>query len=380
MLNKKRSLVRLLVLVTICGGAFILIGGAIASFFFYSVFIIVLYATGVFLLKKSNTKVQRTLSHQRVTVGDSLRISISIHQKRYIPFYWTMIRDCNDIHHLSSIGTTCFILSANQTQLCTYGLYHLRRGVYHFSGIEVTQGDRFGLIQRSFQVPLHDEIWVYPKIYPLQYEWQGVGQETTLQMIHKRSPRGITTGIRDYQSGDRLQMIHWKTSARGLGLKVRLDEEATSSHSCMILFDLRSKKADFEIVVSFVASLAHYFFERARSFSVVFVGESIDSLLVRTKGHVQQLMERLTQIQPVDSTDIKFQSLSSYVVQARHLCVVSANLNQEMNQFVQGIQTKTTIDLFLLHEPASKQLTGSVPIWNIQQDEHGFALRGVIRG
>ena len=91
-----------------------------------------------------------------------------------------------------------------------------KRGVYRMNALEGKSTFPFGLFERSFSVPLEEEILVYPKPIevkvklPLSKPRRGKGES----FLHfRRSGEGAVEGIKEY-AGEGMRLIHWKAFAK----------------------------------------------------------------------------------------------------------------------------------------------------------------------
>ena len=91
-----------------------------------------------------------------------------------------------------------------------------KRGVYKLQTLEVRSTFPFGLFERSFYIPLKEEILVYPKPLevrvrpPISKPKRGEGEG----FIRFRSAEGASVeGIKEY-AGEGMRLIHWKAFAK----------------------------------------------------------------------------------------------------------------------------------------------------------------------
>lgn len=139
-----------------------------------------------------------------------------------------------------------------------------RRGVYPLGPLALRSGDIFGLFTRSRTLNPTGALIVYPRIYPVDIR----RIPSLYPMGDFQTPRRLVQdpacpiGVRDYQGSDNLKFIHWKATARGWGLKVKLTA-ATTAYQVAIFLDVASFQADgvlaeeeFELGISAAGSIA----------------------------------------------------------------------------------------------------------------------------
>ena len=114
-----------------------------------------------------------------------------------------------------------------------------RRGVYHFQDTGVSCAYPFGLIEVIRTVSLPGELVVYPAIYHVNPPPRAAGFDLTVGGKHKgirHSTSGADfAGVRPIQHGDPLKQIHWRSSAKGQGLMVKIFEEELSGRISVLL-------------------------------------------------------------------------------------------------------------------------------------------------
>lgn len=135
-----------------------------------------------------------------------------------------------------------------------------RRGLIRFNDLRVVLPDPIGLFQRCVKIPAPPAtLAVLPRRYPLpRFELPGSarfqpGGEATSR---HSGAAGEFTGLRDYQPGDPLRLIHWATWAR-VGKPVVKELEDTFFPRHGLILDTFPRPGDedlFEDAVSVAAS------------------------------------------------------------------------------------------------------------------------------
>jgi uncharacterized protein (DUF58 family) len=145
-----------------------------------------------------------------------------------------------------------------------------RRGLYPAGPLTLESGDMFGLFTRSRTADPPESIIVYPRIYPVDIRkipsLHPMGEVQTARRLVQDPSCPI--GVRDYQSSDNLKFIHWKATARGRGLKVKLPA-TTTTYQVALFLDVESFHAEgalaedeFELGISVAGSIAAALAER----------------------------------------------------------------------------------------------------------------------
>ena len=135
-----------------------------------------------------------------------------------------------------------------------------RRGVIPVGPVRAVQADPVGLIRRTkvFSEPM--ELFVHPRMVPLELATVGFLKDVEGITTANLSSSDVSFhALRDYVPGDDRRAVHWRTTARTGRLMVRQFEETMRAHLLLILSTLRDDYAsedDFETAVSVTASLA----------------------------------------------------------------------------------------------------------------------------
>lgn len=154
----------------------------------------------------------------------------------------------------------------------SYPLLIARRGLYRLDGLKLLTRFPFGLFLKAANLPLEDELVVYPEIRPLPerllHDLATLGHE---QSTPRRGPGVALYNLRGYQAGDESRAIHWKTSARQAKLMVKETEAEDQRHVTLALpTDAPdATQAQFEQAVALTASLAAFFHEQGYAISLL---------------------------------------------------------------------------------------------------------------
>jgi len=97
-----------------------------------------------------------------------------------------------------------------------------KRGRYRIGPVEVRASDPLGMLRLRRRVGTTSELIVYPKPVPIRSVRSSDGTRDTqvLRSVARFGVPGDFSSVRDYQDGDELRRIHWKTTARTQKLAV----------------------------------------------------------------------------------------------------------------------------------------------------------------
>nr|MBI3613977.1 DUF58 domain-containing protein [Nitrospirota bacterium] len=181
----------------------------------------------------------------------------------------------------------------------SYPLLISKRGLYRLDGIKLLTKFPFGLFVKAANLPLQDELVVYPEIRPLPeslvHDLTALGHE---QSIPRRGPGVALYNLRSYQAGDESRTIHWRTSARQARLMVKETEAEDQRHVTLALpiSVPEAEHARFEKAVALTASLIAFFHEQGYAISLLLGAIVIphDS----GRAHMHRLFRALALCQP----------------------------------------------------------------------------------
>jgi uncharacterized protein (DUF58 family) len=134
-----------------------------------------------------------------------------------------------------------------------------RRGVQYMGPMLEERVDPFGLVVRSTEHQVLDEVWVHPVIHALRVPVGEAGFRQRAQALTRPSddPLAEFRSLRDYVPGDDPRLIHWVGTARTGTLVVRDHLELRRSIRYVVLETLDSvvTQPEFEEAVEIAASI-----------------------------------------------------------------------------------------------------------------------------
>lgn len=141
-----------------------------------------------------------------------------------------------------------------------YRLPTNRRGVYSVGPLVASVTDPFGLAETSITLCENERFIVYPRIEQVLAMPGSANREARMGSRHaSQVPVGMDfRGLREYEMGDDLRRVHWRSTARTGELMLRQDEMPWETRST-ILLDTRPAAhhaESFERAVEIAASLA----------------------------------------------------------------------------------------------------------------------------
>jgi uncharacterized protein (DUF58 family) len=224
--------------------------------FFYLLYALVgIYVLGRLWARRSLASLAITRSHdQRVFLGESLTVEVEVQNRGWLPVLWLHLSDT--IPAGLGAGTTfrhILSLLPHERLELSYTLNSRRRGYYPFGPLVSRGGDLLGTKTYENRYEKDDFVIVYPRIVTLQelgFPSQSPSGNLPSRERLFEDPSRIR-GVRDYQPGDSLKRMDWKTSARVGRLQVRRFEPAIALETAIFL---NLSREDYPPTQRFVAT------------------------------------------------------------------------------------------------------------------------------
>ncbi len=200
-----------------------------------------------------------------------------------------------------------------------------RRGYIRFKGIRIIRKDIFGLTKRSRVITAPASVLIFPKMYAVPKSiLPGTRkyQEGETALIRKVGDSEEFLSIREYQPGDPLKRIHWRSFAKLGKPMVKETQDQFASRHALILdtFSENGDDAVFEDAVSIATSFVAAPHAPDVLLDLLFVGtQSYCMTCGRGAADYSYLMEILACVIP--ASGVTFTSLSEHVM--RHVTTVS---------------------------------------------------------
>jgi len=198
---------------------------------------------------------RRTFHHRRAFEGETLEMSITIENRKWLPVTWMQVEDewptafgPADESLLTASSATYLGYLVNVYSLRRfervrrrYTLQARARGIYYAGPAHLISGDPFNLFERGAQVKQRDVLIIYPKLEPLDSfgidARDPFGEVRAAQRLFEDPAR--TVGVREYRRGDSFRAVHWKATAHTAQLQVR-QYEPTRSMSMVLCLNVAS--------------------------------------------------------------------------------------------------------------------------------------------
>ena len=206
-------------------------------------------------------RVEREVHPGRVHVGGDARVDLEVEDPGSNDSPQLLMTDVFD----DGRRAARFLVPAlrgGQRARAAYRVPTNRRGRYALGPVTLTVTDPFGLARRSWVVGHQDEVTICPRVHELRPAPGAPGRLRSASPFAVRFHAPAVDGeefltLREYEVGDDLRRIHWRSTARTGELVVR-EDEAQWQPRAVVLLDTRPGAHDeesFEAAVEAAASV-----------------------------------------------------------------------------------------------------------------------------
>lgn len=237
-----RRYLPLLALTVLCAGTTLWVflqGGFAAWFALAFLWGAWLNSVSVLLFSMLKMDVARRVSRGVLLARDGLSVELDVRHVSFTPVIWVAVTERWDRQRGEErfAYRTLIFPWFRSRFVCRYRIEGLPRGIYRFRETEIVTGDLFGIALKRRVIAATGSFTVLPRptyaaggslssregtdsTLPLQ---AGVGQE-------------LSGTVREYVSGDPLQRVHWKSSAKQGRLMTR-EEEPSEAGRLLVCLD-----------------------------------------------------------------------------------------------------------------------------------------------
>jgi uncharacterized repeat protein (TIGR01451 family) len=240
---------------------------------------------GVMLLSRflarswaENLTATRECNRLSANVGETVAVVVSIANQGPLPVAWVLIEDLlprealiYEPPALRVVGRRLqlALLGRKGRKTIFYQLQCNRRGYYQIGPLVLETGDLFGLHRRYRVATEPHFLLVYPQVQPLEgfdiASRRPIGEVRMSYRLFEDPTR--VAGVRRYESGDPLNRVHWRATARTGILHSKIYEPSTVAGATILLdfhtgsFAARHEPYRSELAITTAASLANAVFQ-----------------------------------------------------------------------------------------------------------------------
>ena len=239
--------------------------------------------------------------------GERVTITLNVTATGALPKFFLRVRDRLP-RWLRATGDGPLLilqLRPGESQAVTYHLEPEKRGIYGLGPVQVVTNDPLGFYAYTQEVPCPGDLLVYPSVLPLRQLFLEGGGAWGRENQDEGAMRGDGLdfhGVREYQTGDDLRRVHWRTTARTGKLAVMEYTQGMTSDVLLVLDLNRDAYADtgegpesaLEYAVKIAAAVAAYLL--ARGYAVRLLTPGQVPLALSRPDEMPRLLEALARV------------------------------------------------------------------------------------
>jgi uncharacterized protein (DUF58 family) len=180
-------------------------------------------------LARGPMRLRREVEGEERLEGDDVEVRLQLDHETQIPPASLVL-----VEHVSGLGERRTPLEARRG---AYTLKSLRRGRYAFVDVHAVVEDAFGLQRAEVPLAAPATLLVYPRLVGLERlfsEGGSYGQDGRRLLL--RRPSGFDLhSVREYEQGESLRKVHWRSTAKRGELMVKELEDAPRDEVAVLL-------------------------------------------------------------------------------------------------------------------------------------------------
>jgi uncharacterized protein (DUF58 family) len=187
-----------------------------------------------------------------------------------------------------------------------YELERVPRGRYAFDAVRLTVEDPFSLARAEIVQGEPQALVVYPRLAALDRLFSEGGAHTQEgRRLLLRRPTGFELhSVREYEQGESLRRVHWRSTARRGRLMVKELEDAPRDETAVLLDGEASAVVgdSFDVAVRVAGSLLQARHRRGRRSALVVNSAARETQHIATEAHWRRALEILAAAEPTSRT------------------------------------------------------------------------------
>jgi len=275
-------------------------------------------------------RITRTLPSGERLEGDDVEVEVRLaSERRLLPARWTLRE------RIGKLGERSTALSADGH--ARYVLERLARGRYEFEGSIAVIEDPFGLERVEQPLDSPGALLVYPRLVELDrlFSEGGTRSHDGRQLLLRRPSGFDLHSVREYEHGDSLRKVHWRSTARRAQLMVKELEDSPRDEAAIVLdADPGAVVGEsFDVQVRAAGSLLLSHVRRGRRAVLVVNGARAEQQGVRSAdSDWRQALDLLAAVEPEPGPPLAavLSDQASAVARSLELAVVTASLQPRL--------------------------------------------------
>jgi len=271
-------------------------------------------------------QLRRTLPAGERLEGDDVKVGLElVSEQHLVPARWTLREQVGRLGEL--------VMTVGQNGRARYILRNVPRGRYEFQDTVAVIEDPFGLERVEQRLDAPGALLVYPRLVELDRLFSDAGARAhDGRRLLLRRPSGFDLhSVREYEHGDSLRKVHWRSTARRAQLMVKELEDAPRDEVAIVLdADPEAVVGEsFDVQVRAAGSLLLAHVRRGRRALLVINGAQREHQGVRSgESDWRAALDLLAAAEPEPGPPLAalLADENSSLGRALELCVVTASL------------------------------------------------------
>jgi uncharacterized protein (DUF58 family) len=271
-------------------------------------------------------QLRRTLPPGERLEGDDVKVGLElVSEQHLVPARWTLREQVGRLGEL--------VMTVGQNGRARYILRGVPRGRYAFQETVAVIEDPFGLERVEQRLDAPGALLVYPRLVELDrlFSDAGVRSHDGRRLLLRRPSGFDLHSVREYEHGDSLRKVHWRSTARRAQLMVKELEDAPRDEVAVVLdADPEAVVGEsFDVQVRAAGSLLLAHVRRGRRALLVINGAQREHQGVRSgESDWRAALDLLAAAEPEPGLPLAalLTDENSSVGRALELCVVTASL------------------------------------------------------
>ena len=184
-------------------------------------------------LIRQPVSLRRTLGTKEPLEGDDVTVALEAHAQRH-----PGPRSVEVLEQIGELGTRRVQLTRHgRPLLARYVLKNVRRGRYRFEAVRAVFEDPFALARAELHLGTESALLVYPRLVDLDrlFTQSGGAMLSGGRVLLRRTAGFDLHSVREYEQGESLRKVHWRTTARRGTLMVKELEDMPHDEVAVLL-------------------------------------------------------------------------------------------------------------------------------------------------
>jgi uncharacterized protein (DUF58 family) len=307
-------------------------------------------------------RVYRNLGDREHVEGDEVQIGVAVEPSGRLP-----VPGATLVERVGALGEERHVLRRRGRRLAiAYVLQRVRRGRYVFTDSRVEISDPFGLHRVDAPLPSPGALLVYPRLVELArlFSESGAHAVEGRRLLLRRRTGFDLHSVREYEQGESLRHVHWRSTAHRGQLMVKELEDAPRDEVAVVLDADATAVAgeSFDVQVRAAGSILQAFARRGRRAVLVVNAERPESRKVHSPAaDARQALELLAAAEPTGRTPAHtlLSDEASAAARALEVVVVTSRVERPLvDRLIQRALSRRKASLVYVDAPT---FTGAAP-------------------